>query len=169
MNIEVRFTKWGGHRHWRYRVEHLGTDRFGWWLGGRTGILMQRGAEEPIRQAHDFVALVPADGSWIANWNEPGDDRVAVYVDVTTPPERTADVVHAVDLDLDVVRLRDGTVEVLDEDEFAEHQIRYGYPPELIAQARATTDDLVARISARTEPFDQVGPDWLARFKSSPS
>ena len=60
-------------------------------------------------------------------------------------------------------------LEILDEDEFAEHQLRYGYPAEVIAQARATTDDLVARITARTEPFAEVGAAWLARFQAGVS
>jgi protein associated with RNAse G/E len=88
-------------------------------------------------------------------------------VDVTTKPIRHAEVIHAVDLDLDVVRLRDGTVTVLDEDEFAEHQLLYDYPAEVIAQARATTDDLVARITAGIEPFATVGAAWLTDFAGS--
>src|SRR5688500_6218500 len=131
MGVEIRFTKWGGKRHWRYSLEVLGTDRYGWWLGGRTGIQTRRGLEDPIVQPHDFVALV-----------------------------------HAVDLDLDVVRLRDVTVAVLDEDEFADHQVRYGYPPEVIKQALATTDDLVSRISTDAEPFATVGATWLAGFSA---
>ena len=79
-------------------------------------------------------------------------------------PSVQADVVSAVDLDLDVVRLRDGTVRVLDEDEFAEHQVRYSYPADMVEQARATTDDLVVRLSAGTEPFAAIGAAWLERF-----
>ncbi|MGX6604273.1 DUF402 domain-containing protein [Micromonosporaceae bacterium Da 78-11] len=167
MGVEVRFTKWGGKRHWHYRLESLGTDRYGWWLGGRTGITMQRGDEEPIRQGHDFVVLVPATGGWIANWNDPTATSTAVYVDVTTEPVRLPDAVEAVDLDLDVVLLRDGTVEVLDEDEFAEHQVRYGYPPDVITQARVTTDELVALITAGIEPFGEVGRARLAEFSAT--
>jgi hypothetical protein len=164
MGTEIRFTKWGGKRHWRYETEPVGTDRYGLWLGGRAGIRLQRGFEDPVIQPHDFVVLVPAHGCWIANWNAPDEAEISVYVDVTTEPRLEADVVHAVDLDLDVVRLRDGTVRVLDEDEFAEHQVRYGYPAEIVALARRTTDDLVARITAGTEPFATVGTAWLATF-----
>jgi len=164
--VEIRFTKWGGARHWRYPLEPLGTDRYGWWLGGRAGILLQRGVEDPIAQPHDFVALVPAEGCWIASFNDPDKTNVSVYVDVTTRPVRETHTVHAVDLDLDVIRLRDGTVEVLDEDEFAEHQVRYGYPADVVALARDTTDDLVARIMANAEPFGAVSASWLARFIS---
>ena len=162
MSVEIRFTKWGGKRHWHYHLESLGTDQYGWWLGGRAGIPVQRGDEEPMVQPHDFVVLVPAEGRWIANWNEATD--TAIYVDVATTPVQLADAVEAVDLDLDVVRLRDGTVQVLDEDEFAEHQLLYGYPADVIAQAEATTAELVARITAATEPFGAVGAAKLAAF-----
>src|SRR5690349_10689465 len=115
MAMEIRFTKWGGRKHWRYPMEPLGRDRYGWWFGARAGILLQRGFEDPIVQPHDFVVLVPADGCWIATWNGPGETDIAIYVDVTTEPSVQADVVSAVDLDLDVVQLRDGTVRILDE------------------------------------------------------
>jgi len=165
MGVEMRFTKWGGKRHWRYFLEPLGNDRHGWWLGGRTGITVRRGFEKPIRQPHDFVVLVPDEGDWIATWNAAG--ATAIYVDVTTRPVRGSGTIEAVDLDLDVIRRRDGQVHVLDEDEFAEHQLRYGYPPDVIARARATTDDLVALIAARTEPFGQTGETWLAGFTAA--
>lgn len=87
----------------------------------------------------------------------PGETDIAVYGDVTSKPSVEPDVVSAVDLDLDVVRHCDGTVRVLDEDEFAEHQVRYSYPTEVVEQARITTDDLVARLTAGTEPFATVG------------
>lgn len=145
-------------------MEFLGDDRYGRWLGGRAGMLLRRGFEDPIVQPHDFIVLVPADGCWIASWNGPGETEIAIYVDVTTKPSVQPDVVSAVDLDLDVVRHRDGTVRVLDEDEFAEHRVRYGYPADVVALAQATTDDLVARLTARTEPFATVGAAWLERF-----
>ena len=66
-----------------------------------------------------------------------------------------------------MVRWRDGRVEVLDEDEFAEHQVQLGYPAELISQARQTCDWLVEAVSSRTEPFGQVGAGWLARARSA--
>ena len=45
-------------------------------------------------------------------------------------------VLRAVDLDLDVVRGTDGPLVVDDEDEFAEHQVALGYPPEVVAPGR---------------------------------
>ena len=162
--VHVVFTKWGGHRHWRFTLSDLGSDRFGWWLGGRAGLQLQRGDEEPLEQQHDVVMLVPDTGCWTAYWNWRDAGQIEVYVDVTTKPVRTADSVTAVDLDLDVIRFEDGRVELVDEDEFAEHQVKYGYPPEIIAQAKDTADELVQAMNARIEPFDKVGAGWLANY-----
>ncbi|MGW3644493.1 DUF402 domain-containing protein, partial [Streptomyces sp. NPDC005143] len=46
-------------------------------------------------------------------------------------------VVRMVDLDLDVVRPRGGEAHVEDEDEFAEHRVRYGYPDRAVAVVMA--------------------------------
>ena len=69
-----------------------------------------------------------------------------------------------VDLDLDVVRDRDGTVAVLDEDEFADHQVRFGYPAEFVERAQSTADHLVDALTNRIEPFDLRGQEWLGRL-----
>jgi hypothetical protein len=167
MAVDMWFTKWGGKRHWRFVAEELGSDRFGWWFGSRAGTAMRRGLEEPVIVGHDFVILVPAVGRWIASWNGPAETNVAIYIDVTDEPVRHPGRVEAVDLDLDVVRLRDGSVRLLDEDEFEEHQVIYGYPPDEIAQARATADELLDMVAARREPFDRVGEAWLAAFSGT--
>ena len=66
-----------------------------------------------------------------------------------------------VDLDLDVVRWRDsGSVEVIDEDEFAEHQVAYAYPDHVVANARGAADHLAARLSTH-EPFAHAYQRWL--------
>ena len=105
------------------------------------------------------MLLVPAEGCWTADFN--AEDDMEIYVDVTTRPVLDGDTVTAVDLDLDVVRFFDGRVEVLDEDEFAEHQVQLAYPAELISQARATCDWLVGAVSSRAEPFGRAArPGW---------
>jgi hypothetical protein len=170
MTGAVRFTKWGGRRHWECDLEPLGEDEHGLWLGGRAGISMRRGDGEIFPQLHDFVMLVPVSGCWIASVNAPSTaSSIAVYIDITDRPRVVDGVVHAVDLDLDVIRQWDGSVAVLDEDEFAEHQIRYGYPPEVIAEARATCDDLYARLSAATQPFETAARRRLTTFLTDTS
>jgi hypothetical protein len=161
----MRFTKWDGRLHWHYPVKPLGTDRHGWWLGGAAGTTFRRGAEAPIRRPYDYVLLVPAEGDWVATWNAGSDTEI--YVDVTTRPTKRDNLIEAVDLDLDVIRRRDGRVLLVDEDEFAEHQVLLGYPADVIARARATADDLIVVVTAGTEPFNHAGRDWLARFSGN--
>jgi protein associated with RNAse G/E len=79
---------------------------------------------------------------------------------MTTPPTWDERVVRAVDLDLDVVRLRDGSVYVDDEDEFAEHAVTYGYPDEVVRLAEASRDRLYAAILAAEPPFDGSHERW---------
>ena len=67
-----------------------------------------------------------------------------------------------VDLDLDVIRLRaDQQVLLLDEDEFAEHQVRYGYPADVISEAEQAAAWLRHAISSGAEPFASQYRSWL--------
>lgn len=158
--MSVRFTKWQERPHWRFETRWLGADEFGTWLVGAPGIRLQRADEPPIFEKHGFVQLVPDRGDWIAFFNLSGPFEI--YVDVTTTPRWRGGSVTCVDLDLDVVRRPGGGVEVLDEDEFAAHQVELGYPAAVVRQARETADWLIAALSTRREPFDAVGPAWLA-------
>ena len=160
--VTLRYTKWGGGPHWRFDLPLLGADQHGTWLAGPPGVPLQLRDEPPVTRRDWFVTLVPTRGDWIAFWNE--RSRFEIYVDVCGPPAWTPDrsEVTAVDLDLDVVRWRaDGVTDVIDEDEFADHQVALGYPPEVIAGARATSDWLMEAVTTRREPFDRVGPGWL--------
>jgi len=50
----------------------------------------------------------------------------------------------------------------VDEDEFLEHQVRYAYPPEVIANARATADALLVSVQENEEPFASAYQKWLS-------
>jgi protein associated with RNAse G/E len=62
-----------------------------------------------------------------------------------------------------VVRYRDGRVEIIDEDEFEEHRVLFGYPAEVVATARATADQVANALVHRLEPFGAAGPEALRR------
>ena len=160
VNVEMRFTKWGGKLHWHYLVVPLGRDGHGWWYGGPEGTFFQRGDEAPILRPHDYVMLVPEAGEWIATWHAASDTEL--YVDVTSRPVRNGGVIEAVDLDLDVIRKRDGRVLLVDEDEFAEHQVRYGYPPDVITAAQESADWLMDAVGSRGGAFGGAHERWLA-------
>lgn len=160
-NVQIDFRKWDGGRHWQFAMQRLGQDEHGLWLWSPAGTDMQRG-DEPVRQSSAVnVKLVPEDKWWTAIWAY--RHHVDLYVDIVTPPSWNGSIVTMVDIDLDVVRWPDGRVQVLDEDEFLEHQIRMDYPPRLIDTARATAARIAVAVESRHEPFGDVGVSWLER------
>jgi uncharacterized protein len=163
--VRVIFRKYDGSLHWHTWLQRLGEDHHGTWLGATTDVAWQRGSEPPIQMPAPHVVLIPVDRWWVAAFNaEPA--KLDVYVDVTTTPEwRGADEVTMVDLDLDVVRHRhSGAVELLDEDEFLEHQVRYGYPAEVIRRGHEVAGLLLDAVT-NEEPFLGAYGDWLARVR----
>ncbi len=158
------YRKYDGSLHWHQVMRYLGEDDHGVWLGAPAGCTIQRGSEPPITLPEPSVELIPDRQWWTATFNgEPA--RTEIYCDIGTPPRWPDPAeVTMVDLDLDVLRLRaDQRVVIDDEDEFAEHQIRYGYPPTVVAEAERATAWLVEAITARAEPFGSVYLGWLAR------
>ena len=140
------------------------------WFSGRPGILYERGDEPPVVEIDGFVMLVPsrptlATKDWVVFWNL--WDGVAVYVDVTNTPRYDDRVVSAIDLDLDVVAQRDGGVEIVDVDEFDEHRVVLGYPPEVVDKALWTADWLLHKIRAAAPPFDATGRVWLSALRQA--
>jgi len=155
----MEFSKWDGRRHWHFEMEELGTDRHGRWFSGPPGTTAKRGDEDHVVEVGGFVMLVPAEGDWIANWNHAGD--VAVYVDITDTPVVREGIIRAVDLDLDVIARRDGTVEVVDRDEFEAHSVSMAYPPDVIARAEVAAAGVEGLMRGAQAPFDDTGPSWL--------
>jgi hypothetical protein len=163
-------TKWGGRPHWEHDTTVLGTDEHGTWLGAPAGTLVSRPGVSFTASAA-FVSVVPADGAFVATFYAPHKkgpgDPVELYVDITTVPTWTNGpqrTVTMVDLDLDVVRGRSGRVWVDDEDEFADHRVRYGYPADVVALATGSCDRVHAAVRAGAGVFDPaVGRTWISR------
>ncbi|MGH3715203.1 MAG: DUF402 domain-containing protein [Micromonosporaceae bacterium] len=157
--IRVVYRKYDGTLHWNHDGWRLGEDEHGVWVDIPAGTDVRRNTE-PLPPDYDSVLVFPRDQGWTASFNAP-PTRTEIYCDVTTVPQWRDGEVTMVDLDLDVRRRRDGTVEVLDEDEFAEHQLRYGYPDDVIARAQATTLWLERALSTEVEPFASAYHHWL--------
>lgn len=112
--------------------------------------------------------LVPPDDGWLAWFPEHGDFEL--YVDIVSGTTRTETSVTMVDLDLDVIRRRDGSVELLDEDEFALHQVQLGYPAHLIHHAEQMADHVLSAVRTNIEPFaGHAALQWMARRTDSPT
>ncbi len=153
--------KWPNRLHWQFTMTRLGEDEHGTWLTVPAGSVAQRGHDAPRVLEDGFVSLVPAGAWWQAEFYRT-HPRLEVYVNIGTPCEWHHSRVRQVDLDLDVVRAWDGSVDTLDEDEFADHQVRFGYPQELVDRARRTAAEVTALLERRVEPFGDAAQRWLA-------
>jgi len=160
--VRVVYTKYDGSRHRDYPAFRLAEDDLGTWLGihaGTESIYHGRPSVEQI----PFILLVPHSAWWTAMFNPPPRTS-EIYCDIATPARWTGDdVVALVDLDLDVVRRRyTGLVQLLDEDEFAVHRDRFGYPDDVVTEARAASAWLMDALGDGTEPFASAYRKWLA-------
>lgn len=161
--INVRFTKWCGRGHWEFAGVLLGCDEHGTWVGGSTGTQLARPGNA-FKSRYDWVTLFPESEPWVASFRNSLDTTIAVYVDITTAPVWSGPEVSMVDLDLDVLLMRDGTLLLDDEDEFDEHRVTLAYPDELVDLARHSAHNVMTAVGSRLEPFGDVGRTWLSEF-----
>lgn len=159
--VRVVYSKYDGSPHRDYLARRLAEDDLGVWLGVVKGTESVYHGRPSIEQI-PFVLLVPHGAWWTGMFNPPPRTS-EVYCDMATPARWEGDTVHIIDLDLDVVRRRaTGAVELLDEDEFDEHRRLFGYPDELVTEARAAARWLVAALGDGTEPFATAYRKWLS-------
>jgi protein associated with RNAse G/E len=159
--VRVVYRKYDGTAHRDYPARRLAEDDLGTWLGVSAGTRSVYHGRPSVEQI-PFVVLVPRDAWWTGMFNPPPRTS-EVYCDIATPAEWEGDTVRIVDLDLDVVRRRaTGAVELRDEDEFAEHRERFGYPDELADHAQRAARWLLGALGDGTEPFASAYRKWLA-------
>jgi len=168
--VRVVTTKWRDRPHWEYDGRYLGRDRHGDWIGFPAGTTFARPGVDLTMPNHQ-VALVPAEDAeqrwWLAGFHGPGGE-VRLYVDMTSPPRWDGAVLHAIDLDLDVIEGLTGRVWVDDEDEFADHRIRYGYPDDLVRLAVASCEAVRLAVESATAPYDgRVSAYWLGELQAA--
>ena len=171
--VRCEMTKWGGRPHWQFAGVHLGSDEHGEWLGFPRGTHNHRPGYE-FHSDVDAVTLVPTGGWYAATFHAPGI-WCDLYVDIATPGEWDGTVLRAVDLDLDVIRMAvtlpatlgsrrlaaAGEVFVDDEDEFAEHQVAFGYPADVVEAAQTSCEAVLAAVRAGHPPYDGTHRRWL--------
>lgn len=155
----VERRKWPDRPHYRHRADVLGEDEHGLWVGVQEGTPISRDGEVLFPAKRNAVMCIAAGRCWMASFTDGGS--FDLYCDVVTPISLGPAGALMVDLDLDVVRWEDGRVEVLDEDEFAEHRVLYGYPDDVCARAEEVAAELARSIVAGEPPFVGCAERWL--------
>jgi protein associated with RNAse G/E len=159
--IAVHSTKYDGSLHYRYPSTLVRAEQnlLMLYIGPGTPVESYRGSmigENHSLQLYWTDRHYNLHVSWYADWRP----RIH-YVNVATPATWHDGTLRFVDLDLDVIwRAATGEVILDDEDEFAEHQVRFGYPADLIARARDSGDEVREMIARRIYPFDGSLHAW---------
>lgn len=162
--IRFQFGKFNGDEHWGFPCEILGRDSHGLWLGGRREDVATRG-KETFKGWDNYVLLIPDEEWWVARFFDNASGKsVAIYVDITTPTTVNQGEAFTLDLDLDVIKRANGTVEIDDEDEFATHQVQMSYPPRVVIAAREAADTVKQLVESGAAPFDGSHEKWLKKL-----
>ncbi|WP_203336386.1 DUF402 domain-containing protein [Nocardioides limicola] len=140
--MRVQKRKVGGVVRATWTARSLGVDTWGEWLW----VPSEAGA-----------LLFPSTQSWVAWFQPDGSVRVDVATDLTTEPGLR----WFIDLDLDCERAADGSVSMLDRDDF---ELRSPtYPRAWVELALEAWREVGEALTERREPFDRAAHRWLAR------
>lgn len=162
-DLRVIFRKHDGSLHWHLTMTWLAEDDHGVWAGTPRPTTMRKGNGPLVVLDYASIMLFPREAWWTAAFNA-SPAATEIYCDITTPVQwLSPDEVTMIDLDLDVLRMRDGHIELVDEDEFAEHRVKFGYPAEVVAEAERSAAWLHAAITGNREPFATVYRSYLER------
>ncbi len=155
--IQIASTKYDGSLHYEYgaTLEHVEDGlvrctvlRGEPWVGYR--------GEGQIQGT--FTVLFFSD-RWFNvfhNHTPAGNRGILSYANVATPATFDGDVVRWTDLDVDIVVSERLGVTVDDDDEFEEHQTRFGYPADLIDRVLQTRAELLTLAEAFEYPLDRA-------------
>jgi hypothetical protein len=165
-DVRVVFSKWGRRPHWEYDAIRLGEDVHGVWLGVPAGTRLSRPGAD-FCSGSGFVVLVPPEAACAASFYEPGS-RVETYVDIATPAVWDGSTLRLVDLDLDVVKGSTGRVWIEDEDEFADHRVRFEYPDHVVNMAVSSCAEVRLAVESGAPPYDgRTSAHWLDELRAA--
>lgn len=158
--VVVQFYKNPDILHWGFAGFHIGQDEHGHWVGLPRGSRRWKGATPHRPTGEDAVQCFPHDGWWVLHYVGP-EREVSHFVDITTQPTLADGRIQMIDLDLDLLVSGEGTVQVVDEDEFEVNQVLFGYDRDMIERATAETERLAGLLRRGAEPFFELAANWL--------
>jgi protein associated with RNAse G/E len=154
-SFPVHSTKYDGSLHYRYMASVVHQEQGQLMLYQSPGMPIDCYRGQLTTQYHSLGVFWPnrfynLEVVWHPDWR-PHEH----YVNIATPASWDDGTLRFVDLDLDVIwRADSGEVILDDEDEFELHQARFGYPRDLIEQARHNGEEVRRLMTCHTYPFD---------------
>lgn len=164
--VVVRFRKFDGTPHWTHYGFLLGSDEFGVWVGCPEDVELIKPGSKYVWPSW-WVMCFPRDRGFVLTANPRPLPKVSThtYVDVTSVPSwhQTCQglEVRMVDYDLDIIRRFSGEVKLIDQEDFARHQVSMKYPKELISECLAGSRRVLTEVESEVSPFDETSRAWV--------
>lgn len=115
--------------------------------------------------AGDYGTIEVTEGSWTLRraYYRANGQLIGELFNIQTPAEFRSGEIRYIDLEVDVVRRPDGTVEIVDEEDLAEAVRVGGITPDLAATARTLAHDLAQVLVGGGDWRSISGPPRSAR------
>ena len=120
------------------------------------GTLVYEGKRAALVEAEDNAVEIYFTDRWYNVWHfkEHTTYPNLWYANVALPARLDGDTLCWVDLDIDIRCYLDGSLRVLDEDEFARNRVEMSYPDEVVNRAIAARDEMLRLAKDSAFPFD---------------
>ncbi len=152
---ETHSMKYDGSQHYRYAVTEMQRTDDALWVYTPPGVLVMSYRGGGLTRYHGLhLFFVDRYYNMLVQWHADWQPRMH-YVNIATPARWDDGAVRWVDLDIDLIwRSTSDVVLTDDEDEFADHQVRFAYPAALIAAVERSADDVREQFVRRAPLFD---------------
>jgi protein associated with RNAse G/E len=109
-------------------------------------------------EASDGLIEIYFKDKWFNVWHicEQKSNRNKIYSNICMPAVMEGNVLKWVDLDLDFRVHMDGSIELLDEEEFEQNARQFRYPGRVVEKARGACDEIVNLFERAEFPFDHL-------------
>jgi len=159
--IKIQSMKYGNHLHYEWETTLLEkTDSYIFVLGHKGRKLNHYTKGQVFTVDNWTIEFFPLDAWFTVSADVIDGELKQYYCNICEPPQFAGDLVTFVDLDIDLV-YRNGQWMVVDEEEFADHALKFSYPPELIKRVRMEQQGLEQRIKQGRFPFDGAIERWM--------
>ncbi|TYP70542.1 DUF402 domain-containing protein [Paenibacillus methanolicus] len=153
-NMTVRAFKYGARPHYEWETTLLERGDAHVFVLSALGRRLRHFTKNAVFTIDRWTVEYFAADCWFTVSADVVDGRIVhYYCNVNEPARISEDEVSFVDLDLDLLGA-DGLWRVVDEDEFAQNSVAFGYPEALIARVREELAALRRRIEEGGFPFD---------------
>lgn len=151
--IEVHACKADGtvYRSWQAVIESVAADSIVTVAPAGSSVFNIKGEDYPI--VHHYRAYY-----WLEKYYnlleifETDGKLVHIYLNIASPPEFKNGVMSFNDHELDISKVLPNSAKLVDEDEFAEAVVKYGYPPEFQERMYAVASEAL-----------EIANTWTAR------